>query len=76
MDRVIPMIPHRLSNGICSLNPQVDRFTLSCEMEITQQGEVVRHEIFESVIKTTERMTYTDVNKILVDKDEELRTTL
>ncbi len=72
VDRVIPMIPHRLSNGICSLNPKVDRFTLSCEMEINDKGEVVNHEIFESVIKTTERMTYTDVNKILVDKDEEL----
>ena len=72
VDRVIPMIPHRLSNGICSLNPKVDRFTLSCEMEITSEGEVVGHEIFESVIKTTERMTYGDVNKILLDKDEEL----
>ncbi|MGE7603292.1 ribonuclease R [Peribacillus sp. NPDC097675] len=71
VDRVIPMIPHRLSNGICSLNPQVDRFTLSCEMEITPEGEVVSHDIFESVIKTTERMTYGNVNKILVDKDEE-----
>lgn len=74
VDRVIPMIPHRLSNGICSLNPQVDRFTLSCEMEITPAGEVVQHEIFESVIKTTERMTYGDVNKILMDKDEALMT--
>jgi len=73
VDRVIPMIPHRLSNGICSLNPKVNRFTLSCEMEINDQGEVVSHEIFESVIKTTERMTYADVNKILVEKDEELR---
>ncbi|MED4045147.1 ribonuclease R, partial [Priestia aryabhattai] len=72
VDRVIPMIPHRLSNGICSLNPKVNRFTLSCEMEINPQGEVVKHEIFESVIKTTERMTYSDVNKILVDKDEEV----
>lgn len=73
VDRVIPMLPHRLSNGICSLNPQVDRFTISCEMEINSKGEVVHHEIFESVIKTTERMTYADVNKILVDKDEILR---
>jgi ribonuclease R len=71
VDRVIPMIPHRLSNGICSLNPKVDRLTLSCHMEITSTGEVVGHEIFQSVIKTTERMTYGDVNKILVDKDEE-----
>ena len=72
VDRVIPMIPHRLSNGICSLNPNVDRFTLSCEMEIDGQGEVVSHEIFQAVIKTTERMTYTDVNKILLEDDEEL----
>jgi len=74
VDRVIPMIPHRLSNGICSLNPQVDRLTLSCDMEITPSGEVVKHEIFQSVIKTAERMTYSDVNKILVDKDDELRS--
>lgn len=72
VDRVIPMIPHRLSNGICSLNPHVDRLTLSCEMEINASGEVVSHEIFQSVIKTTERMTYSDVNKILEDQDEEL----
>ncbi|RSK28530.1 ribonuclease R [Bacillus sp. HMF5848] len=73
VDRVIPMIPHRLSNGICSLNPKVDRLTLSCEMEVNDKGEVVSHEIFQSVIKTTERMTYHDVNRILVDKDEETR---
>ncbi|WP_010676546.1 ribonuclease R [Bacillus timonensis] len=73
VDRVIPMIPHRLSNGICSLNPKVDRLTLSCEMEVDQNGVVVKHDIFQSVIKTTERMTYSDVNSILVDKDEELR---
>ncbi|MFG6148076.1 ribonuclease R [Halobacillus sp. B23F22_1] len=72
VDRVIPMIPHRLSNGICSLNPQVDRLTLSCEMEINASGEVVGHEIFQSVIKTNERMTYKDVNSILEDNDEEL----
>ncbi|RLL46598.1 ribonuclease R [Oceanobacillus piezotolerans] len=72
VDRVIPMIPHRLSNGICSLNPKVDRLTLGCEMEINSEGQVVNHEIFQSVIKTTERMTYSDVNKILVDKDEAL----
>ena len=72
VDRVIPMIPHRLSNGICSLNPQVDRLTLGCEMEINSRGEVVDHEIFQSVIKTNERMTYNDVNKMLVDEDQEL----
>ena len=73
VDRVIPMIPHRLSNGICSLNPRVDRLVLSCEMEIDGEGHVVSHEIFQSVIKTTERMTYHDVNRILVDQDEETR---
>ncbi|WP_404329824.1 ribonuclease R [Mesobacillus maritimus] len=73
VDRVIPMIPHRLSNGICSLNPKVNRLTLSCTMEISPTGEVVEHEIFQSVIKTTERMTYHDVNLILVEKDEEVR---
>lgn len=73
VDRVIPMIPHRLSNGICSLNPQVDRLVIGCDMEITPSGKVENHEIFPGVIKTTERMTYADVNKILVDQDEQLR---
>ncbi|MGG0655549.1 ribonuclease R [Rummeliibacillus pycnus] len=72
-DRVIPMIPHRLSNGICSLNPQVDRLTLSCEMTINGNGEVIDHEIFQSVIRTTERMTYTNVFKILEEDDIELK---
>lgn len=72
VDRVIPMIPHRLSNGICSLNPKADRLTLSCEMEINSDGIVVAHEIFQSVIRTTERMTYTDVRKILTAEDEEV----
>ncbi|MCF8568193.1 ribonuclease R [Alicyclobacillus tolerans] len=71
VDRVIPMLPQRLSNNVCSLNPQVDRLTMSCIMEITPVGEVVNHEIFPSVIRTTERMTYTNVNRILVDRDEE-----
>ncbi|EOH85798.1 ribonuclease R [Enterococcus villorum] len=69
-DRVIPMIPQRLSNGICSLNPHVPRLTMSCEMEIDPNGQVVSHEIFPSVIQTTERMTYTAVNQILEEQDE------
>ena len=74
VDRVIPMLPHRLSNGICSLNPKVDRLTLSCEMEFDAETlRVVRHDIFTSVIRTTERMTYTNVRKILVDDDPELK---
>ncbi|ENH96902.1 ribonuclease R [Gracilibacillus halophilus YIM-C55.5] len=73
VDRVIPMIPHRLSNGICSLNPQVDRLVLGCEMEVNGNGDVVNHEIFQAVINTTERMTYQAVNQILVDDDEEVK---
>lgn len=72
VDRVIPMLPHRLSNGICSLNPKVDRFTLSCEMEFDDQMKVVKHDIFTSVIRTTERMTYTNVRKILQEEDPEV----
>ncbi|OEF99721.1 ribonuclease R [Vulcanibacillus modesticaldus] len=72
VDRVIPMLPHRLSNGICSLNPQEDRLAMSCEMEITPKGEVVNHDIFTSVIRTNERMTYTNVRKILEEEPPEL----
>lgn len=72
IDRVIPMLPRRLSNGICSLNPKVDRLTLSCFMEIDNTGRVVDHRISETVIKSSERMTYTNVTKILRDNDEEL----
>jgi ribonuclease R len=72
VDRVIPMLPHRLSNGICSLNPQVDRLTVTCDMELDSSANIVRHDIYLSVIKTNERMTYKDVYKILVDKDESL----
>ena len=66
------MLPHKLSNGICSLNPGVDRLTLSCEMTIDRNGKVIDHEIFESVIRSKERMTYTEVYKIIEEKDEEL----
>ncbi len=72
IDRVIPMLPKKLSNGLCSLNPKVDRLTLSCFMEIDKSGKVVDHEIVESIIRSSERMTYTDVTKILRDNDEEL----
>ncbi|HJE15036.1 MAG TPA: ribonuclease R [Lapidilactobacillus dextrinicus] len=68
-DRVIPMLPFRLSNGICSLNPGENRLTLSCIMEINQKGEVVNHEIFPSVIRSNARMTYNNVNKIIEDHD-------
>ncbi|WDT64821.1 ribonuclease R [Companilactobacillus crustorum] len=72
VDRVIPMLPFRLSNGICSLNPGEDRLALTCEMEIDHQGNVVKHEIYPSVIRSKYRMTYNNVNEIL--KDDELLT--
>ena len=65
VDRVIPMLPHKLSNGICSLNPQVDRYAISCIMEINQEGNVVSHDIMPTVIHSSYRMTYNNVNKIL-----------
>ncbi|MDW8553463.1 MULTISPECIES: ribonuclease R [Staphylococcus] len=73
VDRVIPMIPHRLSNGICSLNPNVDRLTLSCQMELDERGDVVNHEIFDSVIHSNYRMTYDEVNEIITDQNKETR---
>lgn len=69
-DRVIPMLPHSLSNGICSLNGGVDRLVMACEMEIDALGTVVKHEIFEGVIRSKARMTYTDVNKMIEDQDK------
>lgn len=71
VDRVIPMLPHKLSNGICSLNHGEDRLAMSCLMKIDSKGEIVDHEIVESVINVDERMTYTSVGKIIVDNDEE-----
>lgn len=77
VDRVIPMLPHRLSNGICSLHPKVDRLTLSCEMEFDAKTlKRVRHDVFTSVIRTKERMTYTNVKKLLTATDEEPQTEL
>jgi ribonuclease R len=73
-DRVIPMLPMALSNGICSLNPDVDRLTLTCEMDISPAGDIVRYDIYESVINSNERMTYTAVREILADRDPEQRT--
>lgn len=72
VDRVIPMLPHKLSNGICSLNQGTDRLALSCIMQIDIKGKVVSHEIAETVIRVDQRMSYTDVNRILEDRDTAL----
>ncbi len=72
VDRVIPMLPHKLSNGICSLNPGVDRLALSCFMDIDAKGTVLSHEIAETVIRSDRRMTYTNVAKIVEGTDEEV----
>ncbi|ERM92089.1 ribonuclease R [Caldanaerobacter subterraneus] len=72
LDRVIPMLPPKLSNGICSLNPGEERLSLTVKMEINTRGEIVDHDIFESIIESKERMTYTSVYKILEENDEEL----
>ncbi len=69
VDRVIPMLPHELSNGICSLNPNVDRLAISCVMEYDQEGKMVTYDIFESVIKSRIQMTYKKVNQILEKKE-------
>lgn len=72
VDRVIPMLPPKLSNGICSLNPRVDRLTMSVIIDFDKEANIKSYKITPSVIKTCERMTYTQVNKILEDKDQEM----
>ena len=72
-DRVVPMLPERLSNGICSLNQGEDRLSLSCLMDINEKGKVVSHQIAETVINVNERMCYTDVKNILEDTDEDAK---
>ena len=69
LSQVIPMLPKELSNGICSLNPQEDRFTLSCIMEITPKGKVISSDVTKGIIRVKERMTYTNVTKILEKTD-------
>ena len=73
VDRVIPMLPHKLSNGICSLNAGENRLALSCIMMIDEKGKVIDHKIAETVIKVDRRMSYTSVKKILADHDESER---
>ena len=72
LNRVIPMLPKELSNGICSLNAGEDRFTLSCSMEINQKGDVISSEVYKGIINVTERMNYHDVQKILDKSDEKV----
>lgn len=72
VNRVIPMLPHKLSNGICSLNQGEDRLALSCIMQIDNKGRVISHEIAETVIRVDRRMTYTAVNKIIEEQDKEV----
>lgn len=67
VDRVVPMLPHKLSNGICSLNPNVDRLAMSCVMKINGKGYVSNYQIFKSVIRSKKQMNYDDVNSILED---------
>jgi ribonuclease R len=71
-ERALPMLPERLSNGICSLNPRVDRLTMSALMEVDKRGRVAGYQLCESVIRSNERMTYTDVNKLLTHAEPQL----
>lgn len=73
IDKVLPMLPRELSNGICSLTAQQDRLALTCMMDIDGKGKVLKHDIFKSVIHVNERMTYTAVNKIITDNDTETK---
>lgn len=75
VDKVIPMLPKTLSNGVCSLNPFEDKLTLSVFMEINHKGEVVKHDIKETIINSKARMTYTEVSDILEKDDEKLKKT-
>ena len=72
LDRVIPMLPRELSNGLCSLNAGQDRYTLSVKMKIDKEGNIISSDIYKGIIRVTERMTYTDVQKILDNSDEKI----
>ncbi|AEV94854.1 ribonuclease R [Pediococcus claussenii] len=72
-DRVVPMLPRKLSNGICSLNPDVERLSMTSEMEINPEGKTVKHRIYPSVMRSHARLTYNNVNKILESDDEKTR---
>ena len=71
--RVVPMLPEILSNGLCSLNPKIDRLCLVCELHINKQGKVKRHRFFEGVMRSAERLTYNKVANILINQDKKLR---
>lgn len=73
VDRVLPMFPKEISNGICSLNPDEDKLTFTCEMEIDQNGKVVDSDTYKSVIKSVRRMTYTNVNRMIAGEEEALK---
>ena len=73
--RVVPMLPEILSNGLCSLNPKIDRLCLVCELHINKQGKVERHRFFEGVMRSAERLTYNKVASILIEKDKVVRET-